>query len=53
MEADFEMQLYNAKEEKEKELSALKNAVNFNLRPSSLPQSPRNQNQVGFFLLNQ
>lgn len=46
MEADFEMQLCNAKEEKEKELIALKNSVKINLKPHSLPQSPRSMNQV-------
>jgi len=46
MEADFEMQLYNAKEEKEKELTALMNSVTSNLKPNSLPPSPRNPSQV-------
>jgi hypothetical protein len=46
MEADFEMQLCNAKEEKEKELIALKNSVKINLKPHSLPASPRSMKKV-------
>jgi hypothetical protein len=51
MEADFEMQLCNAKEEKEKELTALKNSVKINLKPHSLPASPRSMKQVWCFEL--
>jgi hypothetical protein len=46
MEADFEMQLCNAKEEREKELIALKNSVKITSKPHSLPASPRSAKQV-------